>query len=172
MVTIIAPGGLASIGAGSSSQDLVLAQLDIIAAASGGAVHAAGGAVDPLVFRLSIFVLAVFVGYYVVWSVTPALHTPLMCARAQLLASALVYSTISSSASSRRGRDGLVGLRRSHGYLLAQHRILLRQLLHAPNPQQLKIPQHRRPDRNQILQLPLFFLHNLPLDTRIQFPYL
>ncbi|MSP68238.1 MAG: NAD(P) transhydrogenase subunit alpha [Alphaproteobacteria bacterium] len=34
--------------------------------------------VDPLVFRLTIFVLAVFVGYYVVWSVTPALHTPLM----------------------------------------------------------------------------------------------
>jgi len=30
------------------------------------------------VFRLSIFVLAVFVGYYVVWQVTPALHTPLM----------------------------------------------------------------------------------------------
>ena len=30
------------------------------------------------VFRLSIFVLAIFVGYYVVWSVTPALHTPLM----------------------------------------------------------------------------------------------
>jgi NAD(P) transhydrogenase subunit alpha len=35
-------------------------------------------AVDPFVFCLSIFVLAVFVGYYVVWSVTPALHTPLM----------------------------------------------------------------------------------------------
>ena len=35
-------------------------------------------AVDPVVFRLSIFVMAVFVGYYVVWSVTPALHTPLM----------------------------------------------------------------------------------------------
>ena len=33
---------------------------------------------DPFVFRLSIFVLAIFVGYYVVWSVTPALHTPLM----------------------------------------------------------------------------------------------
>jgi uncharacterized membrane protein (DUF485 family) len=32
----------------------------------------------PFVFRLSIFVLAIFVGYYVVWSVTPALHTPLM----------------------------------------------------------------------------------------------
>jgi len=35
-------------------------------------------AVDPTIFRLAIFVLAVFVGYYVVWSVTPALHTPLM----------------------------------------------------------------------------------------------
>ncbi len=37
-----------------------------------------GGAIDPFIFRLSIFVLAIFVGYYVVWSVTPALHTPLM----------------------------------------------------------------------------------------------
>jgi NAD(P) transhydrogenase subunit alpha len=45
----------------------------------GNAAHAAsGGAIDPFVFRLSIFVLAIFVGYYVVWSVTPALHTPLM----------------------------------------------------------------------------------------------
>ncbi len=35
-------------------------------------------AVDPFVFYLAIFVLAIFVGYYVVWSVTPALHTPLM----------------------------------------------------------------------------------------------
>ncbi|MFN3348681.1 proton-translocating transhydrogenase family protein [Pseudorhodoplanes sp.] len=34
--------------------------------------------IDPFVFQFSIFVLAVFVGYYVVWSVTPALHTPLM----------------------------------------------------------------------------------------------
>ena len=43
------------------------------------AVHAAsGGAIDPFIFRLAIFVLAIFVGYYVVWSVTPALHTPLM----------------------------------------------------------------------------------------------
>ena len=35
-------------------------------------------AIDPGIFDLIIFVLAVFVGYYVVWSVTPALHTPLM----------------------------------------------------------------------------------------------
>ena len=35
-------------------------------------------AIDPFIFQISIFVLTVFVGYYVVWSVTPALHTPLM----------------------------------------------------------------------------------------------
>ena len=34
--------------------------------------------IDPFIFRLSIFVLSVFIGYYVVWSVTPSLHTPLM----------------------------------------------------------------------------------------------
>ena len=56
----------------------VLAQLDIISTASDGALRAIPDTVDPFVFRLSIFVLAVFVGYYVVWSVTPALHTPLM----------------------------------------------------------------------------------------------
>ena len=39
---------------------------------------ATNGAVDPTIFRLAIFVLAICVGYYVVWSVTPALHTPLM----------------------------------------------------------------------------------------------
>jgi NAD(P) transhydrogenase subunit alpha len=50
-----------------------------VADAAGAAAHAAtGGAIDPLVFRFAIFVLAIFVGYYVVWSVTPALHTPLM----------------------------------------------------------------------------------------------
>lgn len=49
------------------------------AEAAGGVAHAvSGGAIDPFVFRFAIFVLAIFVGYYVVWSVTPALHTPLM----------------------------------------------------------------------------------------------
>ncbi len=48
-----------------------------IADAAGAAAHAVTG-VDPFIFRLAIFVLAIFVGYYVVWSVTPALHTPLM----------------------------------------------------------------------------------------------
>ena len=47
----------------------------------GGSAYAqaAGGSEShDFVFRFSIFVLAIFVGYYVVWSVTPALHTPLM----------------------------------------------------------------------------------------------
>jgi NAD(P) transhydrogenase subunit alpha len=37
-----------------------------------------GGSVDPTIVNLSIFVLAIFVGYHVIWNVTPALHTPLM----------------------------------------------------------------------------------------------
>ena len=91
MLTFISPGGLAALetqavvgpvardSAHHVTPDIILAQLDIIAAASGGAMHAvSSAAVDPFVFRLSIFVLAIFVGYYVVWSVTPALHTPLM----------------------------------------------------------------------------------------------
>lgn len=52
---------------------------DAVADAAGAAAHlVSGGAIDPLVFRLTIFVLAIFIGYFVVWSVTPALHTPLM----------------------------------------------------------------------------------------------
>ena len=42
------------------------------------AAGSAGGSVDPAIYRLMVFVIAIFVGYYVVWSVTPALHTPLM----------------------------------------------------------------------------------------------
>jgi H+-translocating NAD(P) transhydrogenase subunit alpha len=75
MLSLISPIDIAAAG----GSDIVLAQLDIAAVAAGTATHAAtGGAVDPFVFQLSIFVLAVFVGYFVVWSVTPALHTPLM----------------------------------------------------------------------------------------------
>ncbi|KRA98209.1 hypothetical protein ASD83_14320 [Devosia sp. Root685] len=48
---------------------------DVATAVAHGAI---GGAIDPFIFRLAIFVLAIFVGYFVVWSVTPALHTPLM----------------------------------------------------------------------------------------------
>ena len=75
-MTMTAPAGLAKAIAG----DAVFAQLDIIKVATGGAMQAVPEAatIDPFVFQFSIFVMAVFVGYYVVWSVTPALHTPLM----------------------------------------------------------------------------------------------
>ena len=55
-----------------------LQSAEVADAASALAHAASGGAIDPFVFRFAIFVLAIFVGYYVVWSVTPALHTPLM----------------------------------------------------------------------------------------------
>ncbi|MGV1789836.1 NAD(P) transhydrogenase subunit alpha [Rhizobium lusitanum] len=58
--------------------DAVSAVTTAAAQAPEAASAATGGAVDPFVFQLAIFVLAIFVGYYVVWSVTPALHTPLM----------------------------------------------------------------------------------------------
>ena len=59
--------------------DAAQSYADQIGHAGGAVAHAAtGGAIDPFVFRIAILALACFVGYYVVWSVTPALHTPLM----------------------------------------------------------------------------------------------
>jgi NAD(P) transhydrogenase subunit alpha len=51
---------------------LTLAMLPSAAFASGGEL------ISPFVYEFMVFVIAIFVGYYVVWSVTPALHTPLM----------------------------------------------------------------------------------------------
>jgi NAD(P) transhydrogenase subunit alpha len=58
--------------------DAVTAVMTAAAQAPEAASAATGGAIDPFVFQFAIFVLAIFVGYYVVCSVTPALHTPLM----------------------------------------------------------------------------------------------
>lgn len=55
--------------------------LGMVAASAGAALASAGGGegtVDPFFYELMVFAMAIFVGYYVVWSVTPALHTPLM----------------------------------------------------------------------------------------------
>ena len=56
-------------------------------------------AVDPTIFRLAIFVLAIFVGYYVVWSVTPALHTPLMAVTNAISSVIIVGALIAAAAS-------------------------------------------------------------------------
>ena len=53
-------------------------KLDELSQALALATHQAAHAGTPFVFQLTVFVLAVFVGYYVVWRVTPALHSPLM----------------------------------------------------------------------------------------------
>ncbi len=70
---------IAKLRAATDAAEQAAQSLHAYADQIGAAGHAAsGGAIDPFVFRLAIFALAVFVGYYVVWSVTPALHTPLM----------------------------------------------------------------------------------------------
>ena len=54
--------------------------------------------VDPFIFRLSIFVLSIFIGYYVVWSVTPSLHTPLMSVT-NAISSVIIVGAIVAAAS-------------------------------------------------------------------------
>ena len=61
--------------------------------------------VDPTVFRLAIFVLAIFVGYYVVWSVTPALHTPLMAVTNAISSVIVVGALLAASAMSAHTGD-------------------------------------------------------------------
>ena len=56
--------------------------------------------IDPFIFRLSIFILSIFVGYYVVWSVTPSLHTPLMSVTNAISSVIIVGAIISALASS------------------------------------------------------------------------
>jgi NAD(P) transhydrogenase subunit alpha len=62
--------------------------------------------VDPTIFRLAIFVLSVFVGYYVVWSVTPALHTPLM-AVTNAISSVIIVGALLAAAAHGAGADSV-----------------------------------------------------------------
>lgn len=64
--------------------------------------------VDPTIFRLAIFVLAIFVGYYVVWSVTPALHTPLM-AVTNAISSVIIVGALIAAAASLGSAEGING---------------------------------------------------------------
>jgi NAD(P) transhydrogenase subunit alpha len=74
-------------------------------AAAGAAYAASGGAIDPFVFRLAIFALAIFVGYYVVWSVTPALHTPLMSVTNAISSVIVVGALLSVGVDAAGGND-------------------------------------------------------------------
>ena len=74
-------------------------------AAAGAAYTASGGAIDPFVFRLAIFALAIFVGYYVVWSVTPAMHTPLMSVTNAISSVIVVGALLSVGVDATGGND-------------------------------------------------------------------
>ena len=58
--------------------------------------------IDPFIFRLSIFILSIFVGYYVVWSVTPSLHTPLMSVTNAISSVIIVGAIIAALAGSSK----------------------------------------------------------------------
>ena len=58
--------------------------------------------IDPFIFRLSIFVLSIFVGYYVVWSVTPSLHTPLMSVTNAISSVIIVGAIVAASSLSSK----------------------------------------------------------------------
>tara|TARA_Y100000294_G_C8265428_1_gene220588 strand:- start:117 stop:422 length:306 start_codon:yes stop_codon:yes gene_type:complete len=71
--------------------------------------------VDPFIFRLAIFILSIFVGYYVVWSVTPALHTPLMSVTnaisSVIIVGALIAVAVATSESSSISLfSGVIGI--------------------------------------------------------------
>lgn len=69
-------------------------------------ILAGASGVSPIVFQLTIFILAIFVGYYVVWSVTPALHTPLMAVTNAISSVIVVGALIAVAAgASEKGVD-------------------------------------------------------------------
>lgn len=92
---------------------LAAAALTLAAPAFAASSGAAGG-VDPLIFRLAIFVLAIFVGYYVVWSVTPALHTPLMAVTNAISSVIIVGALVAAAAGS--GAELTADLAMSKGF--------------------------------------------------------
>lgn len=67
------------------------------------------GAVDPTVINLIIFVLAVFIGYHVIWNVTPALHTPLMSVT-NAISSVIIVGAILAAAPAETDFGGAVGV--------------------------------------------------------------
>ncbi len=79
---------------------LAVLGLTALLAASPAFAAAGGEQPDGLIFRLAIFVLAIFVGYYVVWSVTPALHTPLMAVTNAISSVIIVGALIAAAAGS------------------------------------------------------------------------
>lgn len=68
-----------------------------------------GGSVDPTVINLVVFVLAIFVGYHVIWNVTPALHTPLMSVT-NAISSVIIVGAILAAAPDETDFGSLLGI--------------------------------------------------------------
>jgi NAD(P) transhydrogenase subunit alpha len=100
------------IQAARQAAEAAQAYVDQLAA---GAAAASGGAIDPFVFRLAIFALAVVVGYYVVWAVTPSLHTPLMSVT-NAISSVIVVGALLSAGIDPSSAEG-AGTARFFGFL-------------------------------------------------------
>jgi H+-translocating NAD(P) transhydrogenase subunit alpha len=110
----------AKVAAKAAEEAAIAAQsyADQLAETAGAAVHAAtGGAIDPFVFRLAIFVLAIFVGYYVVWSVTPALHTPLMSVTNAISSVIVVGALLAVGVGAAEAAGGGSWMARTFGFL-------------------------------------------------------
>ena len=86
-----------------------LATIAVMTLAGAMPAHAAGigGAIDPVTYELMVFVMAIFVGYYVVWSVTPALHTPLMSVT-NAISSVIVVGALLAVAVEHGGLEGFM----------------------------------------------------------------
>jgi len=108
----------AAADAARAAADAAQSYADQVAQMIGATAHvASGGTVDPFIFRLAIFTLAVFVGYYVVWSVTPALHTPLMSVTNAISSVIVVGALLSVGVDvSTPGDDGAI-LARIFGFI-------------------------------------------------------
>jgi NAD(P) transhydrogenase subunit alpha len=68
-----------------------------------------GGTVDPTIMNLVVFVLAVFVGYHVIWNVTPALHTPLMSVT-NAISSVIIVGAILAAAPAEVDFGSMLGI--------------------------------------------------------------
>ena len=102
--------------------------------------------VDPAIFHIAIFVMAIFVGYYVVWSVTPALHTPLMSVTNAISSVIVVGALIAASAHGVKGSGvwisksagaigaGLAAVNIFGGFLVTQRMLALDHKKDRPPP--------------------------------------
>jgi H+-translocating NAD(P) transhydrogenase subunit alpha len=102
----------------SASDATIAAKLYIneLAMSLAAAGYPIGETVDPFMFRFSIFILAIFVGYYVVWSVTPALHTPLMSVT-NAISSVIAVGALLAVGVDLAGQDDNAGWARTFGFI-------------------------------------------------------